>query len=871
MIKVVVRKRNNIFLTRFKGGETVASDILDRIETYFSSPLKDGERRKILYLYDKEETYLEEIEEWSQATDYCIVLKVTTSNYFHTNYLIEKEYINENIFLYFVMDKPAVEDNPLLDVVLYSEELKVDEKSQLYLTLGINTENQELVNVIDAYSTFFRAKDRTNRFKRLFNRSPSETSATAEYSILAALTKAPQPTWISVLIELFEEEATQKQDKWDNILKFGDESRFWTLMDEIVGYSHSTSPSGNVSIKEMMHQVFMTYLDTELEGESPREIKPYILPKANAVIVFINQWMNTKDKEEAYYIVSTVVEDEWDLDYLFEDISSSKLADLETFRWFDFAFIDQVVQTIQLSATDNDRLVPLISKRRNTLWYKEFRDVYHFLHWAIRLDHYREIFEEEFQSFVDAESIWKYYSEFIYHIDQSYRKMYVYWDQLSADFKDRVSDVKKIMERVYINRFLPAYTEKWDRYFDNDGKLNNQKLQSSFFNQEIQPYTANDRRIFVIISDGLRYEAGKELFLALTKETKFSGDIDWMRTELPSITSIGMANLLPHSSIQYSETGDILVDQQSSKGIENRETILKASGHPDSIALTADQLNQMNKSQLREKFAGKKLIYIYHNKIDAVGDHRPTEQDVFDATQESIEELYDLLHRLTNELSAGSLFVTADHGYLYTRTAIPNSAKVDVDTHSNDWIKNKRFILSESKKETMGLSFPLSERLDSNGYVTVPRGMNRFALNGGGYQYVHGGHLPQEMMVPLLRIKTNRNKNTLKEVEVNLVNQYRKITNNVVWFKFLQVDPVTENVKDKRLNMYFEDEQGNKISNEVTLIADSEQESSENRIFTEKFVLLNESFNPYETYYFVMENSFDETDRTKEPFKINIV
>lgn len=40
------------------------------------------------------------------------------------------------------------------------------------------------------------------------------------------------------------------------------------------------------------------------------------------------------------------------------------------------------------------------------------------------------------------------------------------------------------------------------------------------------PYLNNDRRIVVIISDGLRYEAGKELYLELTKEKKFNGEMD---------------------------------------------------------------------------------------------------------------------------------------------------------------------------------------------------------------------------------------------------------------------------------------------------------------------------------------------------------
>ena len=39
-------------------------------------------------------------------------------------------------------------------------------------------------------------------------------------------------------------------------------------------------------------------------------------------------------------------------------------------------------------------------------------------------------------------------------------------------------------------------------------------------------------------------------------------------------------------------------------------------------------------------------------------------------------------------------------------------------------------------------------------FVHIPKGNARFAIQGGGTNYVHGGILPQEMMIPVLQIKT---------------------------------------------------------------------------------------------------------------------
>ncbi|OJF92809.1 hypothetical protein AX762_09490 [Alkalibacterium sp. 20] len=567
-----------------------------------------------------------------------------------------------------------------------------------------------------------------------------------------------------------------------------------------------------------------------------------------------------------------MIENDWDFAALLHDLPSEALAECETFKWFDNELIKRIVQSMQIYVSESDRLLPMLAKRRNTIWFDQFTSSYAFLKWAIQLNHHTETFEEDWRGMAETSALWQYYSEQGYHVDSAYRKMTETYDALQSDQKEVLRPVKDQMERLYVNQYLNEFTTKWDMYYTNAQTFDANKLQANFFDNEVKTYLGNNRRIVVIISDGLRYEAGKELYFDLTKEKKFNGDMDWMQTELPSITSVGMASLLPHHSLQFQTDGTVLVDDMKTSGLANRETILRKNGHPKALALKSTDIDQMTKEQLREKMAGKKLVYIYHNKVDAIGDHLPTENDVFKATNESIKELNQLMHRLTNDVSISSFLVTADHGYLYTRSAISSSEKVPVNRELEAWIKNKRFILSEKEEDHYsGLSFTLSERLDNTGYITVPRGMNRFALQGGGYQYSHGGHLPQEMMVPLLRIKTDRSRNEIPEVNVSLISQTRTIANNIVWLSFLQTDPLSEQKKEKRLNLYFEDSKGRKISNEILLIADRENKASDERVFTEKFVLLNESYNPLDTHYFVMENANDEEDVVKERFKLDLV
>ena len=73
----------------------------------------------------------------------------------------------------------------------------------------------------------------------------------------------------------------------------------------------------------------------------------------------------------------------------------------------------------------------------------------------------------------------------------------------------------------------------------------------------------------VIISDAFRYETAYTLFEKLQADEKCSASIAAMQGVLPSYTPLGMASLLPHKTIEYTDSYSVLpmagcVLQQSS-------------------------------------------------------------------------------------------------------------------------------------------------------------------------------------------------------------------------------------------------------------------------------------------------------------------
>jgi hypothetical protein len=67
------------------------------------------------------------------------------------------------------------------------------------------------------------------------------------------------------------------------------------------------------------------------------------------------------------------------------------------------------------------------------------------------------------------------------------------------------------------------------------------------------------KRVFVIISDALRFEAAEELSRIINGRNKYEASLSTLLGVLPSYTKLGMAALLPHKSLAYKEGSSLNV------------------------------------------------------------------------------------------------------------------------------------------------------------------------------------------------------------------------------------------------------------------------------------------------------------------------
>ena len=249
------------------------------------------------------------------------------------------------------------------------------------------------------------------------------------------------------------------------------------------------------------------------------------------------------------------------------------------------------------------------------------------------------------------------------------------------------------------------------------------------------------------------------------------------------------------------------------------------------------------------------MIYIYHNQIDGRGDKSATENEVFNSCEEAIEEIHNLIRRISSQANTHHFVVTSDHGFIYKRDKLAESDKISGSTVSSGKY-GQRYIVSETSLGADGvLSLPMSSVNNNNLYVSYPLGTDIFKGSGSGQNYVHGGSSPQELLIPIVEVKVDRGKKETTNAQIALVSLTNKITNLITTFDFIQTEPISEVVKETTYRIYFISDDNEKISNENIYVADKKDTDATKRVFRMKFSFKNKKYTKDRKYYLV---AFDD-------------
>lgn len=91
------------------------------------------------------------------------------------------------------------------------------------------------------------------------------------------------------------------------------------------------------------------------------------------------------------------------------------------------------------------------------------------------------------------------------------------------------------------------------------------------------------------------------------------------------------------------------------------------------------------------------MIYIYHDRIDSIGDKQANgERNFWRGVATTIEELAELSQKIVRDFNTSTVFITSDHGFLFQQREMQETERKRLDDGLREYpiIKNKSVMLS---------------------------------------------------------------------------------------------------------------------------------------------------------------------------------
>lgn len=793
-------------------------------------------RHRIVFWYDPDGKNREIAESY---TGNGIDLVKVHNNQFAVKYRLLRSQPDTSALVYIPSHRPPDAQNWLLDIELSHFVFSTNQAAWVMDDLGLDRDLEKLIQNHIAF--FDNKRDRLEPLAAILQKrtaKPDEESLKlCMISILVSDTKAERQSGkdlSGILLKLFQDAAPadEKRGYVEVIERYGLTKSLWNQIRAEFGFESSER-----SVDNLLAYLFRHALNHELgidEGASTRR-----------AYTFLDSWRNNINHADAFAAVAERFGKELNVRDTLRGLSLEALLGMDLFKETDRQIVRRLIDRASggtISANDGHLQV---MDRRGTYWVS--RDP----GGKVRLyyDCLKEFFQFQMRTVELADfgsaprEIWNLYAGKLYEVDGQYRRFLELHEQIND--ASVLEPLLSSIEAQYVNGFLQSLSEAWGDGLGSLADLPQHTVpwQTGFFEQVVSPYLSEDKVVFVIVSDALRFEVGNELSQLLETENRVQVSIEAYRSVVPTYTQLGMAALLPHGMLSV-DPDSLLVanDGKTIQGIDGREAVLReyfsARYKGKKVrAFNAKEFAEMTAAQQEEEIQGYDCVYLFSNHIDAVGDNAKTEQALPGAVRTEINSLRSLVKRILN-LNRTHVVITADHGFLYQYGAVEESDMVQVPSNPGILHKDRRFILGTGlRDDSRFLTVSAKEAgLEGGSDIYLAKGLARIRKQGGGTRFVHGGASIQELCIPVIRLRKSR-QDDVQPVHFVMLSKATDITTNSVSLEFFQTQPVSPKTRPRRVTARFESENGEEvISNQRELNLESENPNDQNRKVTLDFV-----------------------------------
>lgn len=772
-------------------------------------------RHRIVFWYDAKQ----ELREGFEALELPGVEKLElNNNEFAVKYRILRQWPEQKFLLYRDGPQPEDLDNWLLDVQLAQGEFRADQAALWLSELELGL---EFSDAVQGHAEFYRSNKRKEALKRLLK--PDDTLGAIRLKMLS-ICAGSESRMDSVVEHLLAELADERDEKIKLIGRCGLDGVLWEQMLRSFGYRSETP-----SLRDFVVELFKSCYAMGTDG----------LARLNGdALAFLKRWKDSRQFETSFKKLSDECGEALGIEQDLNARDFRGVIDLDYFRLIDLKIVSDLIQAVTARTVSTGEVALWIRRRRQGHWYREFRHLYEAIDYAAQF--VQTLAQATLTMDTLADGIERYAKSW-FRLDQLYRK-FVYHARASG----QASPMEALSERIenlYANNYLLKVNDCWQSFVDSADKWDATPIlsQRRFFERCVQPFLKKDNKVCVIVSDALRYEIGEELLSLVRQEDRYAAELEPALAMLPSYTQLGMAALLPNKELTWADEGSgaVLVDGQTSQGTGNRSKILKSATGGRAEAIIFDEMMAMNRDDSRELVKNNDVLFVYHNRIDHTGDKMLSESLVFEAAEQTLDDLVRLVKKLT-AANANNILIAADHGFIYQNRAIEASDFAGDEAEGDEiYYRDRRFVLGKGLKESPSLRkfHAIQLGLVGNAEVQLPKSINRLRLKGSGSRFVHGGAALQEVVIPILRINKKRHSD-ISTVEVEILRGGSTvISSGQLAVTFYQAQPTSEKVRSRTLRAGIYAQSGDLISDSHELNFDLTSDNPRERELQVRFAL----------------------------------
>lgn len=774
------------------------------------------ESRRVVFWHDPEGQYAADLDGLDLPGIQTI--RVTNDEFAVKNRLLHDE--PEGKFLVYRSGQvPSGIGDWLLDLELAYGVFTADRTALVAQDLGLVSKGID--EVVQTHEKFFNATKRVQSLKALLN--PEDDADRLRAKISAVVLGQREHSLLEITRTLLTENAKGVHTKYNALVDYGLDGFYWQGVARIYGYESSTP-----SIDDLVLWIF------QLAIEGFRSDRPGGLQNIKLDFASLR---NDRRSQEATATLAKRAASDLDYKSRIEDASFRDLVGVDLFEEADQKIISDLARAVAGQTVTPREVAEVVRARQSSIWIDNYRRLYAAVASASELLGEISSLNLTMQSFDDG--LERYRREW-FRIDQLYRQFV--FAARTAEYPKPLEALREQVEKRYTNKYVYELGNAWQQQVDQVERWRSSVLrsQTTFYARYIEPLVRDgDKKAVVIISDAMRYEVADELGSFIRQEDRFDANLEAVLGVLPSYTQLGMAALLPHTTLKHSaDARTVLADDQPTNNTTLRGKILEAVG---GSAIQAEDFKALNADERRELYKANRVLYVYHNRIDATGDKPGTERQVFEVVDDTLRDIVDLVKKLASA-NATNIFITADHGFLFQDEALADQFFLSTKPQGDDLkYVNKRFVLGTGVKvDDAFVTFEASQLgLDSELEVQIPKSIHRLRLAGSGSRFVHGGATLQEIVVPVLAVNKKRKSDT-RLVNVEVWPESDKITTGQVVVRLFQTEPVSDKVQPRTLHagLYVGE---TLISNLVDLTFDQTSADKRDRYQSARMLLSQES------------------------------